>query len=269
MKNCWRGSTWLNCNFWTCWICSEQRWSFRMGGCKVHGDGLIFFFFFPVCFFVCIPLIPCNSTLFYLKNYSNYSWIKRPKIICLFPTVLWSYTNDTRQAKRNIALFYFKNKSILKCDKKNGFITTAEFPKETRDVTTLNRFVTHCASAATVFSIQALSVSQWRKAEKIQCTYIRLNSIDTIHPCERIRSHSPLELQIRIQEKAPGFQSINTNKSKPFLKIKGAVNLQKLYLQLLQRPFEFSRKKKKTHLHTTTTSVYVQLLVYLWFHRCL
>lgn len=66
----WRSSTWLNCHFWTCWICSEQRWSLGLAGGVVHGDGLFFFSFFscPICFFVCIPLIPCNSTLFYLKK---------------------------------------------------------------------------------------------------------------------------------------------------------------------------------------------------------
>lgn len=107
------------------------------------------------------------------------------------------------------------------------------------------------------------------EGRKIQSTYIRLNSIDTIHPSPMWAhkvTFSTWAANMGTRE-GTGFQSINTNKSKPFLKIKGAVNLQKLYLQLLQRPFEFSRKKK-THLHTTT-SVYVQLLVYLWFHRCL
>ena len=35
------------------------------GGGVVYGDGLIFDLSIFIC---CIPLIPCNSTLFYLKN---------------------------------------------------------------------------------------------------------------------------------------------------------------------------------------------------------
>lgn len=47
VKNRWWGSTWLNCNFWTCWICSEQKVVFQDG--RLHSSWwwsyFLFFFF--------------------------------------------------------------------------------------------------------------------------------------------------------------------------------------------------------------------------------
>lgn len=64
------------------------------------------------------------------------------------------------------------------------------------------------------------------------------------------------------------FRSINTNKSKHFLKIEGAVDPQKNICIYNGYKGHLSFQEKK-NLHTTATLVYVQLLVCLWFHRCL
>lgn len=55
----------LSIYFWTCLSYFEQMWVGVGGwvGWVVYGDGLMISLF--IC---CIPLIPCNSTLFYLKN---------------------------------------------------------------------------------------------------------------------------------------------------------------------------------------------------------
>lgn len=61
----------LSIYFWTCQSYFEQRWYLEEGrrGRVVYGDGLIF----VSIDFVAFLLIPCNSTLFYLKNSDNYS----------------------------------------------------------------------------------------------------------------------------------------------------------------------------------------------------
>lgn len=104
--------------------------------------------------FVCIPLIPCNSTLFYLKNYSNYSWIKRPKISCLF-IVFW----NTQDKPKGHCSIYFKNKSILKCDVKmvcyGGGVSKGDSWRDN-----LEQIRRRLRFSCNVISIQALSVSQ-------------------------------------------------------------------------------------------------------------
>lgn len=140
-------------------------------------------------------------------------------------------------------------------------------------MTTLNRFVTQRFSC-NVLSIQALSVSQCDGRQK-NTKYIyqgKFNRHDSSLNNVKAQGHI-LDLSCEHGYKSRHrFSSINTNKSKPFQKIKGAVSsgfTKNICIYNCYKGHLNFQEKKNSHLHTTTTLVYVQLIVYLRFHRCL
>lgn len=138
--------------------------------------------------------------------------------------MFWS-TQAQDKPKEHCSI-YFKNKSILKCDVKmvyySGWVSKGD---SRRDNLEHIRHTLHFS--CTVVSIQALSVSQCDRRQKntkyiYQGKFNRHNSTIWTHKVTFPAWAANMDIR-----EGTVFQSINTNKSKPFLKLKGAVDSQK------------------------------------------